>query len=152
MRLKHLLLILAISSLYQIDAIAQRYVVQVAAFSEPVNIDIYFKSKGVQGVKQSVDHNLIYRYNIGPYPDLEFANRVAKKTKQAGFANARVVDMVELTEKCANSCAPIDGAAYIGGGDEVTGGDNLFIRNIFLIRFIIYGEQIDSFFHNKVRF
>lgn len=131
MRLKHFLLILVISSLCQIHATAQRYVVQVAAFSEPVDVNFYFGEKGVKGVKESVDHNLIYRYNIGPYPDLKFANRVAKKTQQAGFPNARVVDMVELTEKCANSCAPIDGAEYIGGEPAVTGGDNLFIRNIF---------------------
>ena len=131
MKPKHFLLILVISCFYSSNLLAQRYVVQVAAFSEPVDIDFYFGSKGVKGVIEDVDHNLIYRYNLGPYPDASFAERVAAKTRQAGFKNARVVDKVEIKEKCANSCAPVEGGDYVDGGDNVTGGDDLYIRNIF---------------------
>lgn len=110
---------------------AQEYVVQVAAFSEPVDIDFYFGEKGVKGVYGDVDHNLIYRYYLGPFPDEDFAKRIETKTRRAGFANARVVDLQAQRDKCANSCAPIEGGEIIDGGDDVTGEDDLYIRNIF---------------------
>lgn len=131
MKPKHFLLSLSLLFLFQINSSAQEYVVQVAAFSEPVDIEIYFDRKGVKGVYQDVNHNLIYRYYMGPYPDEEFAKRVEKKTQRAGFPNARVVDLQAQKDKCALSCAPIEGGEYIEGGDDVVGKDELYIRNIF---------------------
>jgi outer membrane protein OmpA-like peptidoglycan-associated protein len=131
MNKKHLLMYIVFGVFLQINLYAQDFVVQVAAFSEPVDIDFYFGEKGVKGVYQEVDHNLIYRYYIGPYPDETFAGRVEQKTRKAGFTNARVVNLKAIREKCALSCAPIDGGDFIDAGDNVTGGDELFIRNIF---------------------
>lgn len=128
---KHFFLYLVFSTFLSVGLYAQDHVVQVAAFSEPVDIDFYFGEKGVKGVYEEVDHNLIYRYYIGPYPDESFAKRVESKTKAAGFENARVVNLRTIREKCALSCAPIDGGDFIDGGNDITGGDDLFIRNIF---------------------
>ncbi len=130
MNKKHLLLYIVFGILLQVNVYAQDHVVQVAAFSEPVDIDFYFGQKGVKGVYEEVDHNLIYRYYLGPYPDETFAKRVEQKTRRAGFKNARVVNLKSIREKCALSCAPIDGGDFIDVGDNVTGGD-LYIRNIF---------------------
>jgi len=131
MNKKHLILCIALCLFMFNKSEAQRFVVQVAAFSEPVDMDIYFVQKGVKGVYKEVDHNLIYRYFLGPYPDESFAKRVETKTRAAGFSNARVVDLVALKEKCAASCAPIEGGDYIEGNDIVTGAEDLFVRNIF---------------------
>lgn len=128
---KHLFMYIVFGVFFQVNVFAQDHVVQVAAFSEPVDIDFYFGQKGVKGVYEEVDHNLIYRYYLGPYPDETFAKRVQQKTRRAGFANARVVNLKTIREKCALSCAPIDGGDFIDVGDDVTGGDDLFIRNIF---------------------
>lgn len=131
MNKKHLLMYIVFGVFLHVNLYAQDFVVQVAAFSEPVDIDFYFGEKGVKGVYQEVDHNLIYRYYIGPYPDERFAQRVEGKTRRAGFNNARVVNLKSIRDKCALSCAPIDGGDFIDGGDDVIGGDDLFIRNIF---------------------
>lgn len=131
MNQKHFLLCLALCLFMFGKADAQRYAVQVAAFSEPVDVNQYFVEKGVKGVYKEVDHNLIYRYFLGPYPDEDFAKRVETKTRAAGFPNARVVDLVALKEKCAASCAPIEGGDYVEGNDIVTGAEDLFVRNIF---------------------
>lgn len=116
----------------------QRYIVQVAAFSEPVDIDFYFGSKGVKGVQLSVNHNLIYKYNLGPYPTEDFANRVAERTRNAGFPNARVIDYQAIQEQCALACAPLDEFPNPDLSDdfdeavtEVVIDENFYIRNIF---------------------
>lgn len=118
--------------------LAQRFIVQVAAFSEPVDIDFYFGSKGVKGVQLSVNHNLIYKYNLGPYPDQDFAERVAQRTRDAGFPNARVIDYQALQEQCALACAPLQDLPNPGLSDnfdeqftDVIIDDNYYIRNIF---------------------
>lgn len=117
---------------------AQRYIVQVAAFSEPVDIDFYFGSKGVKGVQLSVNHNLIYKYNLGPYPDQDFAERVAQRTRDAGFPNARVIDYQAIQDQCALACAPLDDfpdPALRDDFDEqftnIVIDENFYIRNLF---------------------
>ena len=111
---------------------AQDYVVQIAAFSEPVAAD-YFSSRGLEGVYMELDHNMIRRYYLGPYGDDDFASRMARSAQAAGFQYARVVNMTQVKEQCALSCSgatPVDGA-YYDGATSIVGQSDLFIRNLF---------------------
>lgn len=109
-----------------IQLTAQEFVVQVAAFSDPVE-SYYFTDKGLNGVFGETDHNLINRYFMGPYDTEDLAKRAVLKARNAGFEYARVVNLRVLKEQCEAGCAPLDNYPIT----NLFPDDDLFIRNIF---------------------
>ncbi|MCH2043513.1 MAG: OmpA family protein [Saprospiraceae bacterium] len=82
---------------------AERYSLEVGAYAEPVGLE-YFNA--LEGVYETVDANLIYRYYIDVRSKAE-GERERKKAINAGFVYAKVVDFNYLREQCSASCAYI---------------------------------------------
>ena len=117
-----LLLIVSSNALF-----AQDYAVQVTAYSDPVpNMDRF---KDLPGVYQQADHNNIYRYYLGPYVTEYFAEKVRRKTLNAGFEFAQVVNMTQIRELCKRSCSSPDDVTFEPA--PITENSSLYIRNIF---------------------
>lgn len=76
------------------------FAVEVAAFAEPVP-DGHFGS--LDKVYETLDANYIYRYYIDAATKEE-AETTKSAVKQAGFANARIIDFSYLKENCNMTC------------------------------------------------
>lgn len=76
------------------------FVVEVAAFAEPVPNGYFGK---LDGVYETLDVNYIYRYYID-VPNQTTADTKKQEVKAAGFINARVIDFVQLKKDCAAIC------------------------------------------------
>lgn len=76
------------------------FVVEVAAFAEPVS-DGYFKA--VDNIYETLDANYIYRYYID-VPTKAEAIQTKEVLQKAGFINARVLDFQALQNACNITC------------------------------------------------
>jgi outer membrane protein OmpA-like peptidoglycan-associated protein len=91
------------------------YAVQLAAFNGPVSPDYFEDFDGVYFL--SVYGGTMYKYFTKDYTSKDEAMQVAQKAKQAGHANAKVVNMTEYRAKSINCCdAP---------------GETVSVKNIF---------------------
>ena len=108
---------------------AQDYAVQVAAYSDPVDMETF---KNVPGVYLEKDHNNIFRYYLGPFVTEDFAQKNLLKAKRAGFEFSRVVNMTEIRELCKRSCTDPGDANFTNIDNTTpTTVSDLFIKNIF---------------------
>jgi len=83
-----------------IPAMAQDYVVQVAAFDTKVSMD-YFK--GLSGIYHFEDHNNIHKYYISGFDSAADAEAKADEAKNLGF-KAYAIDMEAIRASCALAC------------------------------------------------
>lgn len=95
-----LTLVIILSTLFTTIAQNNKYVVEIAAFAEPVELN-YFKD--ITGVYEALDVNYIYRYYKNANSQEE-ANKIQSDVKAAGFVHARVIDFDQLRQECSVTC------------------------------------------------
>ncbi|MGB0839692.1 MAG: OmpA family protein [Chitinophagales bacterium] len=84
------------------SAVAQNYSVQIGAYQTPVSSS-YFSERGLDGVYSERGLNFT-TYFYGKYNNITDAENARSNASVKGFETAIVIDMVERSRNCANSC------------------------------------------------
>jgi len=117
---------LVIIILISLQAKAQDFKVQLAAFIEEVPLT-YFSESGIRGTYMLTDQNNIYRYYIGNYQTREEAEVVHEEMVSKGLEYAQIIDMEEQRALCGTPCPYITSSTTYSG-DEA---EQLFLRTVY---------------------
>lgn len=103
------------------------YIMQIAAYGEKVSMK-YFKTAGLENVKEQFSLSTFYRYYQDGFANKEEATQAMHEAVSKGFAFARVINISEMEDLCESSCKPSTPVASI----LVYSEDQIVrVRNIF---------------------